>query len=310
MVKLGKVLVSMTTSIQAAAHLADAETRARTAEAALVALLHDIEHGDRQTIAAAREREDDVRGERNESAVALEQARANHAAAVKSEKLSRLKVCEDSCRETPKLLEKQFRNVAALRAKLAAADSSLQLILSAHRENAMQAQKLGAETGETVTARDLESGIVSALALSIVSEGDHAGYYTQNITRWLAAIADPRDRAETICHLANPGTPRPMHLTPEQAAQVYLDALDSQALANATANHDRERWAPVREYHERVTRIRGELCEKLVRAGHPMTAEETKAFDSASDAPEERAKRILKARAEQAERYGHALGAA
>jgi hypothetical protein len=188
----------------------------------------------------ARNRMDEAEALAFEARLELERAEAAHAAALKAEELTRLRVAEDACRETRTLLEKEFRSIAALRDRLCQHVSQVQMVLTAHAQNAARARELGAKLGESVVARDIAPGIVSALALHVVSEtSEHTGFDTAQLTQWLTTQADPNLRAEYICRLANPAQPRLADMPPVAAAKLYLDSLDDQALANARAERER-----------------------------------------------------------------------
>src|SRR5690242_10690123 len=88
--------------------LDDARTRFASAQTALGSIIHDLEHGDRAQIKSARERQDDARADLNEARAALEEAERAHAAAIKSEKLSRYSAARAGAAEGRKLLEVEF----------------------------------------------------------------------------------------------------------------------------------------------------------------------------------------------------------
>jgi hypothetical protein len=294
----------MRTSTQTAAELADAQTRLERAEQALGQLQHDLARGDRATIAAAREREDDVRGECNEATFAFEIIDAEHAATVKRERETQARVALDAHAATRGLVAKHFSALDKLAAKLAEEHAAILALLASDAAQCQQIERLSAELGEPVAARPMTLAQSLAVRLSVAPPLDPTA------AAWLSYVADPSDRAREILRLLGGTGAPPAGMTVTDAAQIALAALDASEAERVAGQRSEATWGPIREYEARVTRVRTQLHERCARAGYPLTGAESARFDRSSDPPEERARQIIETRAEQAERYGHALGAA
>jgi hypothetical protein len=263
----------MSTSIQTSQEVADAKSRFTHAKEALGKLLDDLLNGDRKTIASARRREDDTRGEANEARAELEQAEIRHQAAVKAEKRTRYAAARAGHAEGRKLLDAEFTKIRRLRTQLVETCSRVDTILKTNSEQCGLANGLGQELGEAADLTPISDVGAHALALRALSGTDGAGYNTQVLAVWLRACPTQADADIEICASFDPSTPWPPNLTAREAADLYLASFDVSAPRAESQRRTEQKFGRLRRAEEEEVERHREAAKKGLRAVLDMATE-------------------------------------
>lgn len=260
----------------------DAKARTDRAAAELARLEKDLLEGDRATIAAARAKIDDARGEFNEAKLELETAERAHAAALKAERQTKLRIEHDAHNETRRLLEKNHGVAERIRQMTRELNASNAQILSNDAAHVAIINQLSAELGEPANVRPISYNQARALALSATDRnfGDEVV--------WLHGIADPELRAKQILALLGQvGMAVPAGFGAVEAATIALTDLDLAAVDRAllergkameaafTAKNKREESERVEKMHP-VTRRYYETDKANIGKAHGLVPNEAR----------------------------------
>lgn len=292
----------MKSSTQTQAELDSAHHRLLEKTKAVEQLEANIAGGDRATIRAARDQEDELRGALNEAQLALDQAEVAHAAAVKAERLSRLAAIVRGVNEVPIIFDKKLEEIARISSSARRLASECETLVRIRDEQAQEAAILAAEIGEPVDLTPFSLGLAQARALARNSAAEGASYYVQGLLNWLGTATDPVTLNASILRLTTGRVHPPDGVTPTEAAELILQTGDPSAPSRLSY----ERAKPFRDLQAAIETERQALAKaKLTRA------EEDAYYRLTSGTLEERIEQVTRARREQqAAAFAQSVGAA